>query len=58
MKKLSKRFQVWSAIGVLLGGAVVLASEWPSVPLAVGMGMVAYAVAVLFYSLLAVWRRW
>ncbi len=41
----------------LLGGAVVASSEWPSVPLAVGMGMVAYAVAVAFYSLLAVWRR-
>lgn len=42
----------------LLGGAVVASSEWPSVPLAVGLGMVAYAVAVAFYSLLAVWRMW
>ena len=42
----------------LVGGAVVASSEWPSVPLAVGMGMVAYAVAVAFYSLLAVWRTW
>ena len=42
----------------LVGGAVVASSEWPSVPLAVGMGMVAYAVAVAFYSLLAVWRKW
>ena len=42
----------------LLGVAVVASSEWPSVPLAVGMGMVAYAVAVAFYSLLAVWRTW
>ncbi|MBI5800381.1 MAG: hypothetical protein HZA92_06585 [Verrucomicrobia bacterium] len=42
----------------LVGGAVVLSGEWPSVPMAVGMGMVAYAVAVAFYSLLAVWRMW
>ena len=42
----------------LVGGAVVAASEWPSVPLAVGMGMVAYAVAVAFYSLLSVWQMW
>lgn len=42
----------------IVGGAVVATSEWPSVPLAVGMGMVAYAVAVAFYSLLAVWQMW
>lgn len=42
----------------LVGGAVVLSSEWPSVPLAIGMGMVGYAGAVLFYSLLSVWRMW
>jgi hypothetical protein len=42
----------------LVGGAVVASSEWPSIPLAVGMGMVAYAVAVTFYSLLGVWRMW
>ncbi len=42
----------------LVGGAVVASSEWPSVPMAVGMGMVAYAVAVAFYSLLSVWRMW
>ncbi len=42
----------------LVGGAVVLTGDWPSVPLAVGMGMVAYAVAVAFYSFLAVWRTW
>lgn len=42
----------------LVGGAVVLASEWPSIPLAVGLGMVAYAAAVLFYSVLAAWWTW
>ncbi len=30
--------------------------EWPLVPLAIGMGVVAYAVAVAFYTLLATWR--
>ena len=41
----------------LVGGAVMQTSEWPSVPLAVGVGTVAYAVAVTFYSWLAVRRR-
>jgi hypothetical protein len=61
MNRSSRRSYFISVLGEtllfgLVGGAVVLASEWPSIPLAVGMGMVAYAVAVLFYSLLAVWR--
>jgi uncharacterized membrane protein YbaN (DUF454 family) len=30
------------------------ASEW--VPFAIGMGMIAYAIAVAFYTLLAIWR--
>lgn len=30
--------------------------QWELVPFAIGMGMVAYAVAVAFYTLLAVWR--
>ncbi len=42
----------------LLGGALVLTSEWPSVPLAVGIGTLAYAVAVAFYSLLAARCAW
>ena len=63
MHRSSRRSFLISVLGEtllfgVLGGAVVLASEWPSVPLAVGMGLVAYAVAVLFYSLLAAWRTW
>jgi len=30
--------------------------KWELVPFAVGMGMIAYAIAVAFYSLLAIWR--
>ncbi len=40
----------------LLGAAVALTSTWPSPPLAVGFGMIAYAVAVVFYSVLILWR--
>lgn len=63
MNRSSRRSYLASVLGEtllfgLVGGAVVLSSEWPSVPLAVGMGMVAYAVAVAFYSLLSVWRMW
>ncbi len=63
MNRSSRRSFLISVLGEtllfgLVGGAVVLSSEWPSVPLAVGLGMAAYAVAVAFYSLLAVWRRW
>jgi len=39
-----------------VGLAVILFSEWLLVPLAIGMGIVAYAVAVAFYTLLAIWR--
>ncbi|MEQ2009726.1 MAG: hypothetical protein ABMA26_23320 [Limisphaerales bacterium] len=63
MNRSSRRSYFISVLGEtllfgLVGGAVVASSEWPSVPLAVGMGMVAYAVAVAFYSLLALWRKW
>jgi hypothetical protein len=63
MNRSSRRSYFISVLGEtllfgLVGGAVVMASEWPSIPLAVGMGMIAYAGAVLFYSLLAVWRTW
>jgi hypothetical protein len=30
--------------------------EWQLVPFAIGMGMIAYSVAVAFYTLLAIWR--
>jgi hypothetical protein len=44
-----------------VGFAVILFSrtetgEWPLVPVAIGMGIVSYAVAVVFYTLLAIWR--
>jgi len=39
-----------------VGVALILFSHWMLVPLAVGMGIVAYAVAVAFYTLLAIWR--
>lgn len=63
MRHSSRRSYVASLLGEtvlfgLVGGAVMASSEWPSVPLAIGMGMVAYAVAVAFYSLLSVWRMW
>lgn len=63
MSRSSRRAYFISVLGEtllfgLVGGALVMSSEWPSIPLAVGMGMVAYAGAVLFYSLLALWRRW
>jgi uncharacterized membrane protein YbaN (DUF454 family) len=44
-----------------VGAAVILFSrtetgEWLLVPLGIGMGIVAYALAVTFYTVLAIWR--
>lgn len=44
-----------------VGAAVIFfsqtdAGQWLLVPLAIGMGIVAYALAVTFYTLLAIWR--
>jgi hypothetical protein len=39
-----------------VGVALVSFSRYRLVPLAIGMGIVAYAVAVAFYTLLATWR--
>jgi len=39
-----------------VGGAVVYFSDGRLVPLAIGLGIVAYALAVAFYTLLGVWR--
>lgn len=39
-----------------VGGAVILFSGQLLVPFAIGLGIIAYAVAVAFYTLLAVWR--
>jgi hypothetical protein len=40
----------------LVGGAVMLFSGGRLIPLAIGMGIVAYAVAVAFYTLLGIYR--
>ena len=39
-----------------VGAALVYFSDLRLVPFAIGMGMVAYAIAVAFYTLLAIWR--
>ena len=39
-----------------MGVAVIYFSEWRLVPLAIGLGIVAYALAVAFYTLLGIWR--
>ena len=39
-----------------VGAGLMYFGGWRLVPLAIGMGMVAYAVAVAFYTLLSVWR--
>jgi membrane protein implicated in regulation of membrane protease activity len=39
-----------------IGAVLIYFSRMRLVPFAVGMGMAAYAVAVAFYTLLAVWR--
>jgi hypothetical protein len=42
--------------GVLIYFSQVKLDEWNLVPFAIGMGIIAYAIAVAFYSLLALWR--
>jgi len=39
-----------------VGAALIFFSRLELVPFAIGMGMIAYAIAVAFYTLLAVWR--
>ena len=39
-----------------VGVGVVYCSDWRLVPLAIGLGIVAYALAVAFYTLLGIWR--
>ncbi len=39
-----------------VGAALIGFSDWRLVPFAIGMGMIAYAIAVAFYTLLAIWR--
>ena len=38
-----------------IGGALVYFSRY-AIPLAIGLGIIAYAITVLFYTLLSVWR--
>lgn len=45
-----------TALTAGVGAAVICFSELRLVPLAIGMGIVGYAVAVAFYTLLGVWR--
>ncbi len=40
---------------ILIGSALVYFSQF-QIPVAIGIGMVAYALTVLFYTLLSVWR--
>jgi hypothetical protein len=40
----------------IVGAALVGFSDLRLVPFAIGMGMITYAVAVAFYTLLAIWR--
>jgi hypothetical protein len=39
-----------------VGVAVIYCSDWRLVPLAIGLGIVAYALAVAFYTTLGIWR--
>ena len=41
----------------LVGGALILFSRWDQlIPLGIGMGILGYALAVLFFTLLSLWR--
>ena len=39
-----------------VGAAVIYFSERARIPFAIGLGIIAYAIAVAFYTMLAVWR--
>lgn len=45
-----------TALTGAVGAGVIYFSEWRLVPLAIGLGIVAYALAVAFYTLLGIWR--
>jgi hypothetical protein len=45
-----------TALTASVGAAVIYFSEWRLVSLAIGLGIVAYALAVAFYTLLGIWR--
>jgi hypothetical protein len=44
-----------TALFALIGGTLVYFSRY-AIPLAIGLGIITYAITVLFYTLLAVWR--
>jgi hypothetical protein len=39
-----------------VGAALMLFSPFPSIPSAIGLGVIAYALTVLFYTSLSLWR--
>ncbi|HSH94268.1 MAG TPA: hypothetical protein VK968_08990 [Roseimicrobium sp.] len=45
-----------TGLTAMIGTLVVLSSGDLMIPLAIGVGIIAYAAAVLFYTLLSVWR--
>ncbi len=45
-----------TALTGLVGAALLCFSEMESVPFAIGLGILAYAVIVLFYTALSLWR--
>jgi hypothetical protein len=45
-----------TALTTGVGAAVIYFSDWRLVPVAIGMGIVGYALAVAFYTLLGIWR--
>jgi hypothetical protein len=45
-----------TALTGLVGGALLCFSEMDSVPFAIGLGILAYAGVVLFYTALSLWR--
>ncbi len=45
-----------TALTAAVGAAIIYFSGWLVIPMAIGLGIMAYAAAVLFYTLLSVWR--
>ena len=45
-----------SALTAGVGCVLIVFSDWAWVPLGIGMGMIAYAIAVTLFSLLSIWR--
>jgi hypothetical protein len=45
-----------TALTGIIGGALILFSDMDSIAFAIGFGIVAYAVIVLFYTVLSLWR--